>query len=64
MPTSVTAARGAVTLLRREPRLRRSYDPAPKEEILRAYNERASLGGLTRGFGVSPNTVTRWLEKS
>jgi transposase-like protein len=52
------------TLLRREPRLRRSYDPAPKEEILRAYNERASLGELTRVLGVSPNTVTRWLEKS
>ena len=42
-----------------------AYDPArSKEEILRAYNERASLRGLTRIFGVSRNTVTRWLKKS
>ena len=41
-----------------------AYDPARREEILRAYNERASLRGLTRLFGVSRNTVTRWLEKS
>lgn len=34
-----------------------AYDPARKEEILRAYNERASLRGLTRVFGVSRNTV-------
>jgi transposase-like protein len=41
-----------------------AYEPARKEEILRAYNERASLRGLSRVFGVSRNTVTRWLEKS
>jgi transposase-like protein len=41
-----------------------AYDPARKEEILRAYHERASLRGLSRIFGVSPNTVTRWLKKS
>src|SRR5215207_5785045 len=39
-------------------------DPARKEEILRAYHERTSLRGLSRIFGVSRNTVTRWLKKS
>lgn len=41
-----------------------AYDPARKEEILKAYNERTSLRGLTRIFGVWRNTVSRWLEKS
>jgi transposase-like protein len=42
-----------------------AYDPARKEEeILCAYHERTSLRGLSRIFGVSPNTVTRWLKKS
>ena len=41
-----------------------AYDPARKEEILRAYHERTSLRGLSRVFGVSRNTVTRWLKKS
>jgi len=40
------------------------YDPAGKEEILRAYHERASLRGISRIFGVSRNTVTGWLKKS
>jgi transposase len=31
--------------------------------ILRAYDERSSLRGLTRTFGVSRNTVTSWLKK-
>ncbi len=39
-------------------------DPSRREEILKAYNERTSLRGLTRVFGVSRNTVTRWLKKS
>ncbi len=46
-------------------------DPSPngyteerKEEILRAYQERSSLRGLRRTFGVSPTTVIGWLEKS
>ena len=46
-------------------------DPSPngytqdrKEEILRAYQEeRSSLRGLTRTFGVSPTTVIGWLKK-
>lgn len=41
-----------------------AYDPTRKEEILRAYYERASLRGLSRIFGVSRNTVTSWLKKS
>jgi transposase-like protein len=41
-----------------------AYDPARKEEILRAYHERTSLRGISRIFGVSRNTVTYWLKKS
>jgi transposase-like protein len=41
-----------------------AYDTTRKEEILRAYHERTSLRGLSRIFGVSRNTVTRWLKKS
>jgi transposase-like protein len=41
-----------------------AYDPARKEEILRAYHERTSLRGVSRIFGVSRNTVTGWLKKS
>jgi transposase-like protein len=46
-------------------------DPSPngypeerKEEILRAYEERSSLRGLRRTFGVSPTTVVSWPKKS
>ena len=49
---------------------RSSADPRPngyteeqRELILRAYQERSSLRGLTRTFGVSRNTVTSWLQK-
>jgi transposase-like protein len=45
-------------------------DPSPngyteerKGEILRAYQERSSLRGLRRTFGVSPTTVISWLKK-
>jgi len=30
---------------------------------LRAYDERSSLRGLSRTFGVSRHTVTAWLKK-
>ncbi len=40
------------------------YSDERKEEIIRAYQERPSLRGLTRTFGVSRNTVTKWLKKS
>ena len=41
-----------------------AYDPDRKEEILRAYHERASLRGVSRIFGVSRNTVSVWPKKS
>ncbi|MBA3439545.1 MAG: hypothetical protein H0T92_06725 [Pyrinomonadaceae bacterium] len=31
--------------------------------MLRAYEERSSLRGLSRTFGVSRNTVTSWIKK-
>ncbi len=40
------------------------YTQERKEEILRAYQERSSLRGLRRTFGVSPTTVISWLKKS
>lgn len=39
------------------------YGEAQREEILRAYEERSSLRGLTRTFGVARNTVSGWLKK-
>ena len=43
-----------------------AYAPQRREEILSACQERSSLRGLARArtFGVSRNTVTRWLKKS
>ena len=41
----------------------KGYSDARQEEILRAYQERPSLRGLSRIFGVSRNTVTKWLKK-
>jgi transposase-like protein len=40
-----------------------AYPEERREEILRAYEERSSLRGLTRTFGVSRNTVTKWIKK-
>jgi insertion element IS1 protein InsB len=40
------------------------YTEARKEEILRAYEERSSLRGLKRTFGVCRTTVTKWLKKN
>lgn len=39
------------------------YTEERKEEILRAYQERSSLRGLRRTFGVSPTTVISWIKK-
>ena len=36
---------------------------ARRQEILSAYQERSSLRGLTRTFGVSRTTVSRWIKK-
>ena len=40
------------------------YAEERKEEIIRAYQERSSLRGLERTFGVSRYTVAKWLKKS
>jgi len=39
-----------------------AYSPEKKAEILRAYDERSSLRGLTRTFGVSRTTVIGWIK--
>ena len=40
-----------------------AYPEARREEILRAYQERSSLRGLSRTFGVSRAIVSRWIKK-
>ena len=40
-----------------------AYALERREEILRSYEERSSLRGLTRTFGVARNTVSEWLKK-
>ena len=39
------------------------YTEDRREEIIRSYQERNSMRGLTRTFGVSRNTVKVWLKK-
>ena len=39
------------------------YSDAEKERILNAYEERSSLRGLERTFGVARQTVSGWLKK-
>ncbi len=39
------------------------YSPAQQEQILRAYNERPSMRGIQRIFGVSRPTLISWLKK-
>ncbi|MDQ4078614.1 MAG: IS1 family transposase [Chloroflexota bacterium] len=41
---------------------RQRYSAADKARILRAYQERVSLRGLERIFGVARQTVLRWLR--
>jgi len=48
---------------REDPSLNGHTQEERKEEILRAYQERSSLRGLRRTFGVSPTTVISWLKK-
>jgi len=40
------------------------YPPEQREIILNAYQERSSLRGLSRTFGVARNTVSGWLKKN
>ena len=42
---------------------RNGYSEPRRAEILGAYQERSSLRGLERTFGVSRNTGTAWLKK-
>jgi len=39
------------------------YSTERREEILRAYQERSSLRGLERTFGIARSTVISWLKK-
>ncbi len=41
-----------------------SYTEAQKEHILAAYRERPSMRGIARLYGISRNTLVRWLKKS
>ena len=40
------------------------YPEEKKEEILRAYQERSSMRGIRRIYGVSLPTFSNWLKKS
>lgn len=40
-----------------------AYPEERREEILHAYEERSSLRGLERTFGVSRQTVIAWIKK-
>ena len=40
-----------------------AYPEERREEILRAYEERSSLRGLERTFGVSRTSVINWIKK-
>jgi transposase-like protein len=40
-----------------------AYPESRREEILHAYQERSSLRGLTRTFGISRTTVSSWIKK-
>ncbi len=43
---------------------KRQYSEDQREEILRAYQERPSMRGISRIFGVSRNTLTAWIKKN
>ncbi len=40
------------------------YRPERREEILRAYQERPSMRGISRIFGVSRNALAAWIKKN
>ncbi len=40
------------------------YTEKRREEIIKAYQERSSMRGLTRTFGVARNTVKVWPKKN
>jgi transposase-like protein len=39
------------------------YSQEAKDLILRAYQERSSMRGISRTFGISRNTLAAWLKK-
>ena len=41
----------------------RGHPPVFKEQVLAAYQERASMRGIARTFGISRNTLTQWLKQ-
>ncbi len=40
------------------------YSDERKEEVLRAYQERSSLRGVSRTFKIPRKTITAWLKKN
>ena len=48
----------------RENPAKNGYTQERRDEILRSYQERSRLRGLTRTFGVARNTVKGWLKKT
>ena len=47
-----------------KPEADRSYTAAFRAQVLAAYQERASMRGISRVFGLSRNTLADWLKKS
>ncbi len=45
------------------PQDRRGYSQDFKERVLAAYQERASMRGISRVFGISRNTLVAWLKQ-
>jgi transposase-like protein len=41
-----------------------AHPAALKEQVLAAYQERCSMRGIARIFGISRNTLARWVKKS
>ena len=42
---------------------KRKYSEEKKEEILRAYQERSSIRGVCRTFGIAKQTLSNWIKK-
>ena len=41
----------------------RAYPQEFREQVLKSYQERASMRGVCRVFGISRNTLIKWLGK-
>jgi transposase-like protein len=39
------------------------YSDEFKEQVLKAYEERSSMRGIERTFGITRQTLARWLKK-